>query len=56
MDKLDIHGFPDAGEWAEELLKDGRALVLFDGLDEVRQEGNQRSKLSLLLKDFTRKV
>jgi hypothetical protein len=55
VEKLDVHHFPEAAAWLEFLLTEGRALLLFDGLDEVRQENDQRARLSLLLKDFTTK-
>lgn len=46
--------FDDAGVFVEALLRSGHALVLFDGFDEVRQEDEQRRKLTQLLKDFAR--
>lgn len=46
--------FDDAGVFVEALLRSGQALLLFDGLDEVRQEDEQRRKLTQLLKDFAR--
>ncbi|MBX2998022.1 MAG: NACHT domain-containing protein [Caldilineaceae bacterium] len=55
VEKLAVHHFPEAAAWLEFLLTEGRALLLFDGLDEVRQENEQRARLSLLLKDFTTK-
>jgi hypothetical protein len=52
---FDHLGFPEALPVIEYLLETGRALVMFDGLDEERQEGKQRSKLILLLQEFARK-
>lgn len=36
----------------EQLLADGKAIVLFDGLDEVNMENDQRPTLVRLLQDF----
>jgi hypothetical protein len=50
-----ICGFPDATPFIKHLLeKTDDALVLFDGLDEVRQEGNQRADAISALRDFSR--
>lgn len=47
--------FPDAEPFIEYLLKEtDRAMVLFDGLDEVKQEDEQRRTLTRLLQDFAR--
>ena len=46
--------FPRAHAFVEDLLEHGRALILFDGLDEVRQEGDKRRRLIQMLKSFTR--
>ena len=35
VEQFAICGFPDAGEFVEQLLAGGKAIVLFDGLDEV---------------------
>ncbi|MGB0384158.1 MAG: NACHT domain-containing protein [Ardenticatenaceae bacterium] len=51
---FEICDFPDAGAFVEQLLKRGEALVLFDGLDEVPQEGRQRARLIDELDNFTR--
>jgi predicted NACHT family NTPase len=37
-----ICGFPDAALFIEYLLEQGNAIVLFDGLDEVNKQHNQR--------------
>jgi hypothetical protein len=42
--QFDICGFPDAKPFIEYLLNKGMALVLLDGLDEVNQEQNKRSR------------
>ncbi len=49
-----ICGFPNAGPFVRKVLEDGRAIVLFDGLDEVRVENDQRDKLITAVEDFTR--
>lgn len=35
---LDVHGFPGTRDFIARILEKGRALLLFDGLDEVRPE------------------
>ncbi len=44
VERFDTCDFPDARPFVEELLKSGRAIVLFDGLDEVTQESGQRDE------------
>ncbi len=46
--------FPEAEAFVTQLLTSGKALVLFDGLDEVLQEHDQRRQLVQLLKNFAR--
>jgi predicted NACHT family NTPase len=41
--QFDVCAFPDANAFIEHLLKNGQALMLFNGLDEVSQEGKQRA-------------
>ncbi|HIE57605.1 MAG TPA: NACHT domain-containing protein, partial [Anaerolineales bacterium] len=53
--QFDICNFPDAQPFIEYLLAQGRAIVLFDGLDEVPQEGEQRAKTIQALHDFSKK-
>ena len=55
VEQFEICDFPDAELFIDYLLKEGRALVLFDGLDEVKQEQNQRRRLTRLLQEFARK-
>ena len=52
--QFEICHFDDAATFVEALLRSGQAMVLFDGLDEVRQEDEQRRQLTQLLKDFAR--
>jgi hypothetical protein len=52
FDKCD---FPAARPFVDELLKSGGAIVLFDGLDEVNQEGGQRDKQTLSINNFIEK-
>ena len=47
-----IHRLPEPEIFVERLLKSGKALVLFDGLDEVNLEGNKRADLIRALNDF----
>jgi hypothetical protein len=49
-----ICGFPNAQLFIEYLLETGRAIVLFDGLDEVLQEANRRTRLTMLISDFSK--
>lgn len=41
--ELQINNFPKSKQFLEQLLHSGNALVLFDGLDEVKEEGKLRS-------------
>lgn len=50
--QLDIHGMPDAKRFAQKLLKDGGAIVLFDGLDEVNLANGRRARVISALNDF----
>lgn len=52
---FDICSFPNAKVFINHLLEHGKALILFDGLDEVKQEGNIRSKIIALVNDFSKK-
>jgi len=53
--QFDVCGFPNATEFVEYGLRKGHMLVMFDGLDEVNQEGNQRTKMITELRNFTNK-
>lgn len=53
--QFNICDFPDAKPFVEHVLEKGDALVLFDGLDEVNQEGNHRAKMIRDLRDFSNK-
>ena len=53
--EFEICAFPHAGPFVERLLKGGRAIVLFDGLDEVSNTVGERSLLTDRLTAFTRK-
>lgn len=52
---FDICSFPDAQAFIENLLSSDQALVLFDGLDEINQEGGKRTKLIRLINNFSKK-
>jgi hypothetical protein len=48
-----ICAFPDCSSFViEHLLIDGKAIVLFDGIDEVSQEDNKRLNLISEIRDF----
>ncbi len=47
-----ICAFPDAQPFIEAILADGRALLLFDGLDEVNVEGQARERITREVRDF----
>jgi NACHT domain len=53
--EFDICGFPDARHFVDYILDKGSALVLFDGLDEVNQEGNRRARMINELRNFSNK-
>ncbi len=55
IEQFEICDFPDAAPFINYLLQEGRAIVLFDGLDEVKQEQLQRHRLTRLLQEFARK-
>lgn len=55
VEQFAICGFPDGERFIDFLLTTGRALLLFDGLDEVKQEQAQRRRLTRLLQDFAHK-
>lgn len=50
--QFEICSFPDANIFIETILNDGKAIILFDGLDEVNQENQQRVKLVTSIKNF----
>jgi hypothetical protein len=51
--QFEICNFPEALPFIEHILKKGRALVLFDGLDEVPQEANRRTRIIQALTNFS---
>lgn len=46
-------GFPHAEPFIDNILREGKAIILFDGLDEVNQENDQRSELTQQLNRFS---
>ncbi len=56
VDEFAVCGFPDAAPFVETLLKSGKALVLFDGLDEVSksEERDRRGEVTQMLAQFAR--
>jgi len=54
--QFEICDFPHARPYVEHLLEDtDEALVLFDGLDEIRREGGRRDEAINSLRDFSRR-
>jgi hypothetical protein len=51
--QFEICNFPDALSFVERMLDKGEAVVLFDGLDEVNQEEERRSKTIAEIRDFS---
>ena len=47
-----IHRFADAALFVQDLLQNGKAILLFDGLDEVNLEENKRANLIQALNEF----
>jgi predicted NACHT family NTPase len=52
--QFEICGFPESQPFIEYLLERGRAIVMFDGLDEVLQDNNQRARLTTLINNFSK--
>jgi predicted NACHT family NTPase len=52
---FEICAFPDAQAFIVHLLQSGNALILFDGLDEVNQEDNQRAQMIRTLTGFAKR-
>ncbi len=50
--EFDICRFPQARPFVERLLQDGKAIVLFDGLDEVPRAEGRREQAIGQLRDF----
>jgi hypothetical protein len=46
-----ICGFPDAQPFVEHILEEGKAIVLFDRLDEVNLESNGRHRITRAIHD-----
>ena len=54
-EQFDVCDFPDAAPFVEALLRDGKALVLFDGLDEVTKDDDGRNRVATEINQFSRK-
>ncbi|MFN2192640.1 MAG: hypothetical protein ACK2UG_09885 [Candidatus Promineifilaceae bacterium] len=50
--QINVHHFPNPQLFVTRLLQDGRAIVLFDGLDEVNLAGDKRSHMISMLNNF----
>lgn len=55
VERFTICNFPDARLFIEQILSEGRAIVLFDGLDEVVYEHNRRQIIMREVREFTYK-
>jgi len=55
INEFDICGFPEASHLIDFLLEEGRVIILFDGLDEVREENEKRDKITREIQNFCRK-
>jgi predicted NACHT family NTPase len=53
--EFDICGFPQPSDFIRQLLKDGGAILLFDGLDEVPNFDQKRRKVIDQISDFCRR-
>lgn len=53
--EFDVCDFPDAAAYLERLLREGKAIVLFDGLDEANVADDERARLISDVENFTRK-
>ncbi len=51
--QFEICGFPEAEPFIKTILKQGKAVVLCDGLDEVNREGGVRDRVIKELIDFS---
>lgn len=51
--QFEICAFPDAQAFIEHILETGQAIVLFDGLDEVNQENDQRAQVTSTIIKFS---
>ena len=50
--QFEVHQFPQAEPFVEQVLNNGDAIVLFDGLDEVNLEDNKRANLIQAINEF----
>ena len=55
VNEFDVCDFPDAADYLGRLLKAGKAILLFDGLDEVNVADEERARLIMDVEKFTRK-
>ena len=53
--QFSVCNFPDAKHFIEYILETGRAIILFDGLDEVPEHDEQRQRTTEELQKFWRK-
>lgn len=53
--QFDVCGFPDASDFIDKVLNEGRLIVLFDGLDEIPKDQDKLQDVSKEIEDFTSK-
>jgi hypothetical protein len=53
--QFEICAFPDVKAFVSKLFDAGKAMLLFDGLDEVNQQGNERAEMIGTLTSFARR-
>lgn len=51
--QFEICAFPEAQAFIEHILEAGQAIILFDGLDEVNREDEQRAKITPTINNFS---
>lgn len=54
-EQFDVYDFPNSASFVEALLRGGKALVLFDGLDEVTKDDAGRNRVAAEINQFSRK-
>ena len=55
VQEFEVCDFPDGAAYLDRLLKAGKAILLFDGLDEVNVADDERARLVAGVETFTRK-
>lgn len=55
VNEFDVCNFPESDNFISSMMKTGKAILLFDGLDEIRKEDGDRDKAIKDIVNFTRK-